>query len=154
MRNISDVIEHHLRQFLSDSTNGTIEIQRNDLADRFQCAPSQINYVISTRFSLERGYIVESKRGGGGYIRIRKLGLDAHERLQNLLGQLTQSHVSQQWAENLVDGLVDAELVSPREGRMINAALKRETIAVGLPLRDELRARLLRAMLKTLLITE
>ncbi len=154
MRNISDIIEHHLKQFLSDSDDGKIEIQRNDLAGHFQCSPSQINYVITTRFSLARGYIVESKRGGGGYIRIRRLDMNARDRLQSALAQLFEAHVSQQWAENLVDGLVDCELLSLREGRMMNAALKRDTLMLALPLRDELRARLLRAMLNSLLMEE
>jgi transcriptional regulator CtsR len=154
LRNISDIIEHHLKQFLSNSEDGKIEIQRNDLADHFQCAPSQINYVISTRFSLTRGYIVESKRGGGGYIRIRKVGLNEQERLHHSLVQLSQSHVSQQWAESLIDGLVESDLLNHREARLVNAAIKRETLFVQLPLRDELRANILRAMLKTLLIEE
>jgi transcriptional regulator CtsR len=152
LRNITDIIEHHLKQFLSESEDGKIEIQRNDLADQFQCAPSQINYVISTRFSLAHGYIVESKRGGGGYIRIRKLGMNHRERLHNSLMQLSTTNVSQQWAENLVVGLVESQLISIREGRMIREALKRETLLIALPHRDELRARILRAMLKTLLI--
>jgi transcriptional regulator CtsR len=151
MRNISDVIEHHLKKFLSDSNDGKIEIRRNDLADHFQCAPSQINYVITTRFSLARGYIVESKRGGGGYIRISRLDLSAQQRLQQAIEQLFQAQVSQMWAENLVDGFVDCELLTVREGRMMTAALKRDTLMVPLPFRDELRARLLRAMLHSLL---
>lgn len=65
MRNISDIIEQYLKNILHESPEGTVEIQRNDLADQFSCVPSQINYVISTRFTLEKGYVVESKRGGG-----------------------------------------------------------------------------------------
>ena len=72
MRNVSDIIEQYLKHILQESPEGAVEIQRNDLADQFQCVPSQINYVISTRFTLEKGYFVESKRGGGGYIRIQK----------------------------------------------------------------------------------
>lgn len=78
MRNVSEVIEQYLKQILQQSPGGVIEIQRNDLADQFNCVPSQINYVISTRFTLEKGYIVESKRGGGGYIRIQKIKLHSH----------------------------------------------------------------------------
>ena len=65
MRNISDIIEKHLKKILQQSNCGAVEIQRSELADKFQCVPSQINYVISTRFTTEKGYIVESKRGGG-----------------------------------------------------------------------------------------
>ncbi len=72
MRNISDIIEQYLKQVIDLSNNNVIEIKRNEIADRFECVPSQINYVINTRFTLERGFVVESKRGGGGYIRIIK----------------------------------------------------------------------------------
>ena len=75
MRNISDIIEQYLKQVIDLSNNNVIEIKRNEIADRFECVPSQINYVINTRFTLERGFIVESKRGGGGYIRIIKVKL-------------------------------------------------------------------------------
>ena len=73
MRNISDIIEKYLKQVIDLSNNNAIEIKRNEVADRFDCVPSQINYVINTRFTLERGFVVESKRGGGGYIRIIKV---------------------------------------------------------------------------------
>ena len=70
-RNTSDSIEEYIKELLGQS--GTAEIQRSNLADAFQVVPSQINYVIKTRFTESRGYIVESKRGGGGYIRIVKI---------------------------------------------------------------------------------
>lgn len=75
MRNISNIIENHLKIILDQSKKGYIEIQRSELADQFQCVPSQINYVINTRFTVEKGYLVESKRGGGGFIRIRRCNL-------------------------------------------------------------------------------
>src|SRR5690625_1258113 len=70
MRNISDIIEEYLKKKLSDKGKNVIEIKRSEIANQFQCVPSQINYVINTRFTIEKGYLVESKRGGGGYIRI------------------------------------------------------------------------------------
>ena len=73
MRNISDIIECYLKKVLEMSEKDILEIKRSEVADKFQCVPSQINYVINTRFTIERGYIVESKRGGGGYIRIMKV---------------------------------------------------------------------------------
>jgi transcriptional regulator CtsR len=152
MPNISDIIEHHLLQFLNDSVDGKIEIQRNDLADHFSCAPSQINYVINTRFSLARGYLVESKRGGGGYVRIHKVSMDAQQMMRERLMQLAVERVSQQTAEHIIAGLVERDLLTLREGRMMLAAIKRETLFVKLPLRDELRARVLYAMLSSLMM--
>ena len=73
---LSDIIESFLKAMINDM-DGYIEIQRNELANRFKCVPSQINYVISTRFTNEKGYYVESRRGGGGYITIRRLNTDS-----------------------------------------------------------------------------
>ena len=70
---ISDLIASFLQESLEETDGGVLEVQRNDLAQRFNCVPSQINYVMSTRFSPERGYIVESRRGGNGYIRITRV---------------------------------------------------------------------------------
>ena len=81
MRNISDLIEGYLKQIIELEGQGHIEIKRSELADKFQCVPSQINYVINTRFTAERGYLVESKRGGGGYIRILRVESHSKEAL-------------------------------------------------------------------------
>ena len=70
---ISDSVANYILQLLQE-TNGTAEIQRNELASYLGCVPSQINYVITSRFTPEQGYLVESRRGGGGYTRIYLLG--------------------------------------------------------------------------------
>ena len=80
MSSLSDSIELYLLQLLEQSS-GAIEIQRNELADRFRCVPSQINYVLATRFSPERGFLIESRRGGGGYVRILRMKLDSPHRI-------------------------------------------------------------------------
>ena len=72
-RNMTDIIEAYLKEFLKHQEH--VEIKRSDIAEHFDCVPSQINYVIKTRFTQEHGYLVESKRGGGGYIRILKIEL-------------------------------------------------------------------------------
>ncbi|GGE01351.1 CtsR family transcriptional regulator [Paenibacillus nasutitermitis] len=152
MRNISDLIEQYLKHMLQESSEGAVELQRNDLADRFSCVPSQINYVISTRFTLEKGYFVESKRGGGGYIRIQRIDLPTLTVIQGHIAQTIGDQVDQGAAEGLIYQLEEAELVSKREANLLRAAISREAIAVKLPLRDEIRARLLKAMLITLLV--
>jgi len=151
MRNISDLIEHYLKQMLQDSSEGAVEIQRNELADRFSCVPSQINYVISTRFTLEKGYVVESKRGGGGYIRIQRVELPTLKTIQTHIHQTIGEQVDQQAAEGLIYQLEEAGMIERREANLLRAAVSRDVIAVKLPLRDELRARLLKAMLIALL---
>jgi transcriptional regulator CtsR len=146
VRSTSDRIEEYLYAKLSDSANGVIEIQRNDLAQLFACVPSQINYVIATRFTLERGYVVESKRGGGGYIRIKRLAPEHIDQLGQLVlavGEL----IAQKEAEGIVWRLESDELLSSREADIMRVALSRDVLALPLPERDRLRARLLSAML-------
>lgn len=152
MRNISDLIEQYLKQMIRESAEGTVEIQRSELADKFSCVPSQINYVIATRFTLEQGYLVESKRGGGGYIRIRKLELPTHQPIHEHVLRTIGSRIDQSAAEGLISQLEEANLLNAREAKLLKAAVTREAIAVNLPLRDELRARLLKAMLIALLV--
>jgi transcriptional regulator CtsR len=151
MRNISEIIEQYLKNILHKSPGDVIEIQRNDLADQFQCVPSQINYVISTRFTLEKGYLVESKRGGGGYIRIQKISMPDEGGIHDYIFQLIGDHMSQTAGEGLVYQLEDAGLISKREAKLLNAAMSREAITLKLPLRDEIRAKLVKAMLISLL---
>ncbi|MDO7908384.1 CtsR family transcriptional regulator [Paenibacillus sp. JX-17] len=151
MRNISDVIEQYLKSILQESAEGMVEIQRNDLADRFSCVPSQINYVISTRFTLEKGYLVESKRGGGGYIRIQRIELPAQHVLHTHLHQSIGQAISQSAGEGLIYQLEEAKFLNPREAALMRAAISRECLAIKLPYRDQLRARLLKAMLISLL---
>lgn len=151
MRNASDIIEQYLKNILMQSSNSVIEIQRNELAERFSCVPSQINYVISTRFTLEKGYIVESKRGGGGYIRIQKIHLSSHGViLDHILGTIG-THIDQGAAEGLIYQLLEGEFISRREADLLKAAMSRDTLLLKLPLRDEIRALLLKAMLLSLL---
>ncbi len=151
LRNISDIIERYLKGILHESPEGTVEIQRNDLADEFSCVPSQINYVISTRFTLEKGYLVESKRGGGGYIRIRRIELPGPTSLHTHLHQTIGDEMGQTAAEGLIYQLEEARFLNSREAALMRAAISREVLMLKLPERDQLRARIMKAMLISLL---
>ncbi|MGN1399953.1 MAG: CtsR family transcriptional regulator [Bacillus sp. (in: firmicutes)] len=150
MRNISDIIEDYLKQVLSSSEKEIVIIKRSEIADKFQCVPSQINYVINTRFTTEKGYVVESKRGGGGYIRITKVRFYEHAQLIDQLLNIIDTKVSQQIAENMVIRLVEEEVITEREAKLMMSAMDRTVIGLELPQRDELRARILKAMLTSL----
>ncbi|RIW30020.1 CtsR family transcriptional regulator [Bacillus salacetis] len=150
MRNISDIIENYLKKVFESSGNEIVEIKRSEIADKFQCVPSQINYVINTRFTIERGYMVESKRGGGGYIRIMKVQSLDHAHLVDQLIALVDTRVSQSTAEDLVYRLVEEEVISLREAKIMISVMDRSVLYIDLPDRDELRARMLKAMLITL----
>lgn len=147
MRNITDIIEHYLKERLHKSSEYVVEIQRNDLADQFQCVPSQINYVISTRFTPEKGYIVESKRGGGGYVRIQRLQLPDTATIQDHIFLTIGDEIDQASAEGLIYQLEAGGLLTSRESRVMAAAVTREVLALQLPLRDAIRAKLMKAML-------
>ncbi|MFJ7953290.1 CtsR family transcriptional regulator [Lysinibacillus sp. NPDC096418] len=150
MRNISDIIEGYLKQVLELGGEGHIEIKRSEIAEKFQCVPSQINYVINTRFTAERGYLVESKRGGGGYIRILRVRANSQiDLIDEVLYQI-EGGTSQTKAEDLVYRLIDEQVISKREAKLILAAVDRSTLDLQLPLRDIIRAKIMRAMLTTI----
>lgn len=150
MSNISNIIEQYLKQVLQAQEQKMIEIKRSEIADRFQCVPSQINYVINTRFTAEKGYIVESKRGGGGYIRIIRIEhQDEAALIDDVIGMIGES-VSQQAAMDILSRLAEEEVISSREARIMLSAVERNTLSFHLPLRDEVRARILIAMLSAL----
>jgi transcriptional regulator CtsR len=150
MSSISDIIEHYLKKILKESNTGVIEIKRSELADAFQCVPSQINYVISTRFTIEKGYIVESKRGGGGYIRIRKVSLkNRQETFDDLLEQIGES-IPQLTAEHLISRLLEEKWMTQREALLMRRLISRDTLKLPIPLRDQMRARMMRMLITTL----
>jgi len=150
VRNISDIIENYLKQVLELSESEIVEIKRSEVADKFQCVPSQINYVINTRFTMERGYMVESKRGGGGYIRISKVRLHTQAHLLDQLKVLIGQKISQNRAEDVVVRLLEEGIISEREAKIILNMIDRSVLYIDLPERDELRARMLMAILRTI----
>lgn len=150
MKNISDIIEGYLKEVIELNDKGLVEIKRSEIADMFQCVPSQINYVINTRFTEERGYQVESKRGGGGYIRIVRIELTSiTDLIDEMIGQLGNA-APQQVTEDIVFRLIDEELITKKEAKLMLSAVDRNVLSLNLPLRDEIRARIFRAMLTTL----
>ncbi|WP_026569016.1 MULTISPECIES: CtsR family transcriptional regulator [Sediminibacillus] len=150
MSNISDVIERYLKEILRENNKNAVEIKRSEIANQFQCVPSQINYVIKTRFTVERGYIVESKRGGGGYIRIIRIENEDKAKLIDDIMKMIQPAVTQQAAVDILERMLEEELITKREAKMMASAIDRSTLAFQLPVRDEIRSRIMTAMLSTL----
>lgn len=154
MSSISDIIELYLKRILSDSESGVIEIKRSEIADSFQCVPSQINYVISTRFTIEKGYLVESKRGGGGYIRIKRVPITNNQKLyQDLLKGIGGS-IPQVTAEHVIDRLTEGELMTEREAYLMKSLISREVIQLPILIRDQVRARMMKMMITILFAHE
>lgn len=154
MSSMSDIIERYLKQIIHQNDKKMIEIKRSELADLFQCVPSQINYVINTRFTAEKGYMIESKRGGGGYIRIIRIEHKDEFKLIDELIKMINPKVSQQRAMDVLERLAEKKVITRREKKLIMSAIDRETLGVALPLRDELRARILTSILTTLKLTK
>ncbi|PSR32542.1 MAG: transcriptional regulator [Sulfobacillus benefaciens] len=151
MARIIDEIELYIRQLLEQSSNGIVDLQRADLADRFDCVPSQVTYVLMTRFTPDRGFLVEGRRGGGGGIRVHQLNT-APQELLDAINQVES--IDQARALDIVFRLFQAELISEREASLMRAVLHRDNIQLELPHRDRVRARLLKAMVTAILKPE
>ena len=147
---LSNLIEEFIKEMI-EAENGMAELQRNELAMRFNCVPSQINYVISTRFSPERGYIVESRRGGGGYIKITRAVLDDEENYLKKVLSYVGDYISQTDATAIIQNLYELDIISQREGKIIIAALRDNAIAINPPERDFVRAKILKNILVNIL---
>lgn len=143
---IADKIENYLKQLLKASETGYIELQRQHLAEIFACVPSQINYVLSTRFTDSHGYIVETRRGGGGYIKIFKLTV-SHAQLGKLFDEIGEE-LCQQTTEALIIRLYEEGLIKSREAKLMQAATNRDNLELQLPKRDQVRAKIFKAMLR------
>ncbi len=152
LASISDIIEQFIKDMLKDTPGGAIDLQRNEMADYFKCAPSQINYVLSTRFTLERGYYIESRRGGGGYIRIRRLKIDKDDYILHILNNRIGNSISEPQGHAIVENMAEQELITHREAEIMKSAISDDAMAVPLAGKGIFRANVLKAMLKRILI--
>ena len=143
---ITDIIAGFIQQELERS-GGALELQRSDLAQRFNCVPSQINYVMSTRFSPEHGYIVESRRGGGGYIRITRVQVDRQTLLMHVINSVGDS-LDAASARAIVQNLVQSEAIDRQLGRALLSAIGDRALQAAQPeIRDRLRASIFKQIL-------
>ncbi|QGP92160.1 Transcriptional regulator CtsR [Neomoorella glycerini] len=150
-KTLADRIENYIKWLLKSSADGIVELQRQELAERFTCVPSQISYVLSTRFTIERGYLVESRRGGGGYIRIARVPLNAEERLKDWVHEALGEYISQEAAVELLERLGEEGLLTRREQLLLAAAINRQALPLELPRRDQVRACIMKAIILTLM---
>jgi len=143
---VSDIIAGFIDDMLTDM-GGIAELQRAELAGRFNCVPSQINYVISTRFSPERGYLVESRRGGGGYIRIKRIAMDSEILLMHTVNAIGE-RIDTNTAAALLANLQHNEAIKEDEIKLIMSAIGANALRPARPIeRDALRASILKQML-------
>ena len=145
---LSDTIEGFIKELLSQDER-EVELKRSELAQYFNCAPSQINYVLATRFTPDQGYVIESRRGGGGYIRIVRLVQDSTTRLAWLLNERIGDSITAQEAARLIQHLADQKAITAGTGQTMQAAVSEQSLAIPIPqaMKDALRARILKNML-------
>lgn len=146
-QNTSDLIESYIKKILEK--NEMIELRRIELADLFNCVPSQINYVINTRFTIQRGYLVESKRGGGGYIRIAKVRMSDKKQMLERINLLFSETINEKNAYAIIQKLYEDQIITKKEGNLMLSAIAKNTLNIN-ETEDYTRARILRAFLERL----
>lgn len=146
---ISDTIEDFIKDLFTEDKE-YIEIQRNDLAEKFNCVPSQINYVISTRFKPSQGYYVESKRGGGGYIKIRKINITKNDYFMHIINNVGDILTSQE-ADICISDLLSYKMLSNEQAKLLKVATSDNVLTLAQPKKDAIRAKIFKNMLLNLI---
>jgi transcriptional regulator CtsR len=143
MGNLADFIEQYLTGILAQQSK--IELKRHELAKMFRCAPSQINYVLETRFTFDRGFLVESKRGGGGYIRISQIPWRIEGSLPQVINEMVPATLKEEETAAILAGLVRRELLDLDEAQLCLKLIERDFADVPSEIADYLRAKFVRA---------
>ena len=151
MSSLSKQIEEYIKALLEQESAGVVEIQRNFLSEYFHCVPSQINYVLSTRFTPVQGYMVETRRGGGGFVRIVSLQLEDDDDIQDALTEAVGDTLTQSDSEGLTEYLYQQGVISQREMLLFNSMLK-DRVLTGLEKgqRETVRASMMQHLLAML----
>lgn len=151
MARLSDVIEGFIKEMLMSNEEKELQIQRNELAQYFKCAPSQINYVLTTRFTADKGYYIESRRGGGGYIIIKHIGFHDHKSLFEILNNKIGQGITFYNACSLIESLLYEDIIDEKLSNLIKVAINDRTLDIVSEGRNELRASILKNMLFVIL---
>ncbi|QBD85932.1 CtsR family transcriptional regulator [Clostridium tetani] len=151
MARLSDIIEDFIKEMLMNNDERELQIQRNELAQQFRCAPSQINYVLTTRFTTDKGYYIESRRGGGGYIIIRHIGFNDYKELFQMLNNKIGDGITFYNACSLIESLLEADIIDKKFSELIKVAINDRTLDIIPEGKNELRANILKNMLFVLL---
>ena len=148
---LSDSIEQFIKELLNEEAT-EVELKRNELAEYFGCAPSQINYVLATRFSPDHGYLTESRRGGGGYIRIVRVVQSGSQRLMYLVNDRIGDSLSEEECLRLISQLKEQMIVTADEAALMASAVSTRALSVPVPdvLKDAMRAKMMKSMLMSI----
>ena len=143
------MIEEFIKELFNEDDE-YIEIQRNELAEHFNCVPSQINYVISTRFKPSQGYYVESRRGGGGYIKIKKVNMAKNNYLMHIIASLDDQITSNE-VDIFLSNFLSYKIISEKEAKLLKVATSDNILSLVHENRDKLRANIFKNMLLNLI---
>lgn len=146
---LSDVIENFIKDLMQEA-DGAIEIQRNELAEYFNCVPSQINYVIATRFNPNQGYYVESRRGGGGNIKIKKINITKSNYLMHIIASMGDT-ISMKEVDIFINNFLLNNIITEKEAKLMKAVTSDNVLTVSPSVRDALRANIFKNMLVNLI---
>lgn len=144
---ISDNIEGFIKSLFDEED--FVEIQRNELAEYFNCVPSQINYVISTRFGPSQGYYVESKRGGGGYIKIKKINITKSNYLMHIITNMGEK-ISSNEVDIFISNFMSYGIISEKEAKLLKVATSDNVLTISPDIKDKIRAKIFKNMLLNL----
>lgn len=148
MANISDTIE----EFILNTISGdSLNISRNELADFFNVSPSQINYVLSTRFTYARGFVTESRRGGGGYVKIVRIAPTTDIYIKNIITNDLKDRVDYPKAMQIVGNLLDRNLIDEMTYNVIKSAISPKSLKMPIAYEDEMRAKILKNVITNIL---
>lgn len=152
MARLSDIIENFIKEMLENNNESELQIQRNELANYFSCAPSQINYVLTTRFTSDRGYYVESRRGGGGYIIIRRNCINNNKILIDVLSEKIGNSITYDGGVMIIEGLLQTQIINNREAILMKVAINDRVLNPIIEYKNEVRASILKNMLISILV--
>lgn len=144
---MSDIIEEFIKELFEEENS--IEIQRNELAEQFNCVPSQINYVIATRFKPSQGYYVESRRGGGGHITIKKVNNTKSDYIMHIINNIG-SEITANEVDILISDFLTYSIIEAKEAKLIKVATSDNVLQLDKTEKDQVRARILKNMLLNL----
>lgn len=150
MARISDIIAEFINTAIEEDKERKAIIQRNELADKFNCAPSQINYVLTTRFTFEKGYIIESRRGGGGYIVVKKVTYNNEKDRLNIINNSIGERLTYSEGVSIIDNLLKSNLITLSEFEIIKISLNDRTLS-SVEDKNKVRAELLKGMITVIL---
>lgn len=145
---MTDMIEEFIKGLLN-SEQEEIEIQRNELAEQFNCVPSQINYVISTRFKESQGYYVESRRGGGGHITIKRINNTKSDYIMHIIKNIGKELTANE-VDILISDFLSYDLITAKEAKLLKVATSDNVLLLPKDIKDQVRARIFKNMLLNL----